>query len=75
MNGKRLYMSYDHEGFKSAMDHGTDEDFDSTHSLSEIFEQLLSSANHDWFHGLCESYQIYNEKGEVIYNRSKELSA
>lgn len=67
----RLYISYDHEGFEAAKAHGTDEVFDSTHSIADILEQLISDANHDWFHGHCESYQIYNDKGDIVFHRNK----
>jgi hypothetical protein len=65
---KRLYMSYNHEGFEAAKSFGNDEEFDSTHSLAIVLEDLIATGNHDWFKGICESYQIYNDAGFMVFD-------
>jgi hypothetical protein len=70
-----LYVSYDNEGFEAALKHGNDDHYDSTHSIGDQLEQLIDNAEHDLRKGFCESYQIYNHQGVLIFSKTSEDAA
>lgn len=64
-----IFMSYDNTGFQTAVKDSDPKPFPKE-EYYEVFEYLLQCGSHDWSSGNCESFQIYNEQGEIIFNSS-----
>lgn len=65
-----LFMTYDNQGFEQAV-----KESDSSPFLPEeyrsVLSQLIAWAIHDYTKGFCDSFQIYNEQKEIVFEMSR----
>ncbi len=74
MDLMNLFISYDHAGFKEAVANTDDKPFPLS-QYDDVLGQLLLWGNHDLNLGLCDSFQIYNESGLVVFNSENREAA
>lgn len=61
-------MSYDNKGFRDAQEGTCLTELKSDKEYVEAMEFLIIWASHDWSRGYCQSFQIYNQDGEIVFN-------
>jgi hypothetical protein len=70
-------MSYDYAGFETAKNDSvsTNPELTTKEEFFEAFEYTIKWGSHDWSLGHCESFQIYNQDGEIIFNSENKDSS
>ena len=68
-----LYMTYDGRGFDAAVKE-SDPDPISPENYHNILSQLISWGMHDFTLELCDSFEIYNEQKEIVFEMKREIN-
>jgi uncharacterized protein YcfL len=64
----KLFYVYDNQGFEAAKAQCENEDVILSHETHIIHEM----AGHDLSKGFCDSYQVFLENGEIVFNSEME---
>lgn len=63
-----VYISYNNAGFEAAKENADESLIETKEEFFKAFEHQFNWGRFDWEKGLCESFQVYNHKGEILFD-------